>query len=181
MHTAPAIVVGPPDGKPPNRVEAEKHISYALTASPVDPVQDRACALELVEFPPKTLPVMSYLHGAMGPCRSSQTMASRRIGQSVLKIDSARNRTWNPSRRSRYGLGYPSGLAPCDDFFSTPADPSKLCWMCPPYHRCSDCVQKIGQEKLRAIVVGPNLVTREVAEVPYGIYFAGVPSSLVGD
>ena len=55
MHPAPAIVVTPPGGKPPNRVEAEKHISYALTASFVAPVQDRACALELVGFAPKTL------------------------------------------------------------------------------------------------------------------------------
>ena len=44
-HPAPAIVVTPPGGEPPNRVEAEKHISYALTASSVAPVQDRACAL----------------------------------------------------------------------------------------------------------------------------------------
>ena len=29
MHPAPAIVVTPPGGKPPNRIEAEKHISYA--------------------------------------------------------------------------------------------------------------------------------------------------------
>ena len=43
-HPAAAIVVTPPGGEPPNRVEAEKHISYALTASSVAPVQDRACA-----------------------------------------------------------------------------------------------------------------------------------------
>ena len=55
MHPAPAIVVTPPGGEPPNRVEAEKHISHALTASSVAPVQDRACALELVEFAPETL------------------------------------------------------------------------------------------------------------------------------
>ena len=54
IHSALAMVVTPPDGKPPNRFEAEKHISYALTASPVVPVQDRACALELVEFAPRT-------------------------------------------------------------------------------------------------------------------------------
>ena len=39
----------------PNRVGAEKHISYALTASSVAHVQDRACALELVAFAPETL------------------------------------------------------------------------------------------------------------------------------
>ena len=47
-------------------------------------------------------------------------------------------------------------VLPLDDFFSTPADPSKLYWMCPPYHRFPDCVRKIGHEKLRAIVVGPE-------------------------
>ena len=52
---APAIVVTPPDGEPPNRVEAEKHLSYALTASSVAPLQDPACAFELVEFAPETL------------------------------------------------------------------------------------------------------------------------------
>ena len=31
MHPAPAIVVKPPGCEPPNHVEAEKHISYALT------------------------------------------------------------------------------------------------------------------------------------------------------
>ena len=55
MHPAPAIVVKPPGGEPPNRVEAEKHISYALTAFFVAPVQDRACALELVEISAETL------------------------------------------------------------------------------------------------------------------------------
>ena len=55
MHPAPAIVVTLPRGEPPNRVEAEKHISYALTASSVAPVQDRACALKLFGIAPKTL------------------------------------------------------------------------------------------------------------------------------
>ena len=55
MHPAPAIVVTPPGGEPPNRVEAEKDMCYALTSSSVAPVQDRACALELVEFAPETL------------------------------------------------------------------------------------------------------------------------------
>ena len=48
-----------------------------------------------------------------------------------------------------------------EDFFSTPRDPSKLYWMCPPYHRFSDCVRKIRQEKIRAIVVGPKWTHRE--------------------
>ena len=46
MQMAPAIVVTPPGGEQPNHVEAEKQISYALTASSGGPVQDRACALE---------------------------------------------------------------------------------------------------------------------------------------
>ena len=48
MHPARAIVVTPPSGEPPNSVEAEKRITYALTASSVAPVQDCACALELM-------------------------------------------------------------------------------------------------------------------------------------
>ena len=56
MHLAPAIVVTPPGGEPSHGVEAEKHISYALTTSSVAAVQERACALELVEFAPETLP-----------------------------------------------------------------------------------------------------------------------------
>ena len=56
MQPAPAIQVTPPDGKPPNRVEAENHVSYALTASSVAPVRDRACSLKLVEFAPEALP-----------------------------------------------------------------------------------------------------------------------------
>ena len=55
IHPAPAIVVTPPDGDPPNPVKAENHISYALTASCVAPKQDQGCALELVEFAPETL------------------------------------------------------------------------------------------------------------------------------
>ena len=52
-------------------------------------------------------------------------------------------------------------VSPLVDFFSTPADPSKLYLMCPPYHRFSDCVRKIRQEKLRAIVVGPKWTHRD--------------------
>ena len=55
MHAAPAIVVTPPDGEPVKRVEAGKNIFYALTASSVAPVQDRACALELVQCAVETL------------------------------------------------------------------------------------------------------------------------------
>ena len=49
-----------------------------------------------------------------------------------------------------------------------PGDPSNLYWMCPPYHWFSDCVRKIRQEKLRAIVVGPKWT--------HGNYFGGVTS-----
>ena len=52
---ASAIVVTPRDGEPFNRVEAENHLSCALTASSVAPLQDQACALELVQFAPETL------------------------------------------------------------------------------------------------------------------------------
>ena len=52
-------------------------------------------------------------------------------------------------------------VLPHDDFFSTLANPSKFYWMCPPYHRFSDCVRKIRQEKLLAIVLGPKWTHRE--------------------
>ena len=52
-------------------------------------------------------------------------------------------------------------ISPLDDFFSDPADPSKLHWMCPPYHQFSECVWKIWQKKLPAIVVGPKWTHRE--------------------
>ena len=55
VHPAPAIVVTPPDGEPPTCVDSEKHISYALTASSVAPVQEGAGVFELLEFPPETL------------------------------------------------------------------------------------------------------------------------------
>ena len=55
MHAAPTIVFTPPDGEPPNLVEVEKHIFYALTASSMAPLQDWDCALDLVEFAPETL------------------------------------------------------------------------------------------------------------------------------
>ena len=55
MHPAPAIVVKSPGGKPPNRVEAKQHLSNALTASSMAPVQDRACALGLLQSTPQTV------------------------------------------------------------------------------------------------------------------------------
>ena len=56
MRPVPAIVVTAPGGEPPNRVEAEKLISYALTASSLAPLPDRASALEVFELDSKTLP-----------------------------------------------------------------------------------------------------------------------------
>ena len=47
-------------------------------------------------------------------------------------------------------------VSPLEDLFSNPADPCKLYWMCPPYHRFSECVRIIRQEKLRTIVLGPK-------------------------
>ena len=52
-------------------------------------------------------------------------------------------------------------VSPQDDSFSTPADPSKLYWMCPPYHWFSDCVRKIRKQKLRAMIVGLKWTHRE--------------------
>ena len=160
MHPAPAIVVTPPGGKPPNRVEVEKHISFALTASSVAPVQDLACALELVEFAPETL--------------ARDVLPARRDGSVPKQSDYGLTPYWAARVKKQIGkypdvdaFNMPPGMAqvncwisPLDDFFSTPADPSKLYWMCPPYHRFSDCVWKILQEKLRALVVGPKWTHR---------------------
>ena len=161
MHQAPAFVVTPPGGEPPNRDEAEKHISYALTASSVAPVQDRACALELVEFAPKTL--------------ARDVLPTRRDGSMWTQSDYGLTSYWAARVKKQFGKNPDvdafkrvPGMAratrwvsPLGDFLSTPADPSKLYWMCPPYHRFSDCVRKIRQEKLRAIVVGPKWTHRE--------------------
>ena len=59
----------------------------------------------------KPLPVMLYLHGVIGPCGSSLTIASRRIGPRVLKNNLAKTPTWTPSTGPGYGSGYPSGFA----------------------------------------------------------------------
>ena len=107
MHPALAIVVTPPDGEPLNRVEAEKHISYALTASSVVPLQDRACTLELMEFAPETLAHDLLPTGVMGLCGSSPTIASRCIGPSMLKNNLPRAPMWRPSIGSRVWLKLP--------------------------------------------------------------------------
>ena len=160
MHPAPAIVVTPPGGEPPNRVEAEIHISYALTASSVAAVQDRACALELVEFAPETL--------------ARDVLPTRRDGSAWSQSDEGLTPYWVARVKNQFGknpdvdaFNRVPGMAqatrwvsPLEEFFSTPADPSKLYWMCPPYHRFSDCVRKIREEKLRAIIVGPKWTHR---------------------
>ena len=160
-HPAPAIVVTPPGGEPPNRVEAEKHISYALTASSAAPVQDRACALELVEFAPEAL--------------ARDVLPTRRDGSMWTQSDYGLTPYWAARVKKQFGknpdvdaFNRVPGMAqatrwvsPLEDFFSTPEDPSKLYWMCPPYHRFSDSVWKIRQEKLRAIVVRPKWTHRE--------------------
>ena len=160
MHPASAIVVKPPSGEPSNLVEAEKHIFYASTASSVAPVQDQACALVVVELATKPLPVMLHLHGLMGPCGSSQIMASRRIGPRVLKANLANTRMWTPSLGFWVWLRLPVGFCHLMLSFLLPRTHPN-CIGCAPYHRFSDCVPKIRQEKLRAIGVVPKWTHRE--------------------
>ena len=154
MHLSPAIVVTPPRGQPPNPVEAEKHISYALTTSSVTPVQDRACALELVKCVPEILArdvpparrdgsVWKQSHSCLTPYWVARVKEKFGINPDV----DALNRVPGMALATRW-------VSPLDEFFSTPADPSRLYWMCPPYHRFSDCVRKMRQQKLRVIVVG---------------------------
>ena len=158
---APAIVITPPEGDPPTPAIAEKEVSYALTAYSVAPVSDRACALELVEFAPETL--------------ARDTLPTRRDGSIWKASDYGLTPYWAGRVKKRFGknpdidaFNRVPGMAqaskwvtPNDDFFTTPADPSKLYWMCPPYHRFLDCVNKIRREKLKAIVVAPKWTHRE--------------------
>ena len=88
-------------------------------------------------------------------------MASRRIGRRVLKKKFGKNPDMDAFNRVLGMAQATRWVLPLQDFFSTPKDPSKMYWMCPPYHGFSDCVRKIRQEKLRAIVVGPNWTHRE--------------------
>ena len=160
VHPAPAIVVTPPGGEPPNRAEAEKHISYALTASSVAPVQDRACALELVEFAPETL--------------ARDVLPARRDGSVWTNSDYGLTPYWAARVKKQFGkdpdvdaFNRVPGMAQAtcwvsllEDFFCTPADPSKLYWMCPSYHRFSDCVRKVRQETLVGKVANSPLPYR---------------------
>ena len=125
-----------------------------MTASSVARVQDRACALELAEFAPEAL--------------SRDVLRTRRDGSMWKQSDYGLTPYWAARVKKQFGknpgvdaFNRVPGMAqatlwvsPHNDFFSTPADPSKLYWMCPPYHPFSNCVRKIRQEKLRAIVVG---------------------------
>ena len=181
MQPGPAIVVAPPGGEPPNRVEAEKHISYALPASFMAPVQDRACALELVEFAPEAL--------------ARDVLPTRRDGFVWTQSDYGLTPYWAARVKKQLGENphvdafnrvpgmaqAPRWVSPLEDFFSTPADHSKLLWMCPPYHRFSECVRKIRKEKLRAIVVGPKWTHREwwkpLMEIPLQGYHLPGPET----
>ena len=149
MHPAPAIVVTPPGGALPNCVAAVKHISYALTASSVAPVQDRACALKLVESAPETL--------ARDRCmwKQSDYGVTPYWGEGV-KTPLGRNPEVDASNRIPGMAEATCWVLPHDDFLATPADASEFYWMCPPYHWFSACLRIIHQEKLGAIVVGPK-------------------------
>ena len=147
IHPAPAIVVTPPGGEPPNRVEAEKHISYALTTFSVAPIQDRACALEVVEFAPETLArnvLPARRDGSVwkqsdyGLTPYSAARVKKQFGKSP-DVD-AFNRVPGMAQATHW-------VSPLDVFFSTPADSSILYWMCPPYHRFSQCVRKKNYEQ----------------------------------
>ena len=119
-HPAPAIVVTPPGGEPPNRFEADKHISYALTASSVAPygiVHVRWTSLNLL---PRLLPVMFCLHGVMHLCGSSLTMASRRIGAHVSKSNLAKTLTRTPSIGSQLWLRLFAGFRRSTSSFPPP-------------------------------------------------------------
>ena len=142
-HRAPAIVVTPPDGEPPYCVEANKHISYALTASSVGPVQDLVCALELAEFAPEIV--------------DGDVLSTRRDGSMWRQSDYGITSYAVERVKKKFGrnpdvdvFNRLSGMAlatcwvpPHDDSSSIPVDPSNLYSMCPSYHRFSACVQKI--------------------------------------
>ena len=131
MQPAPVIAITPSGGEAPNRVEDEEHISYALTASSVAPVQDQACALELVEFASETL--------------ARDVLPTRRDGSMWKQSDYGPTPYWAERLKKEFGKkphvdasNRVPGMAqathwvsPPDDFSSTPTDPSKLYLMCP--------------------------------------------------
>ena len=113
---------------------------------------------------PKPLPVMFYLRGVMGPCEPSLTMASRHIGPHVSKNNLAKTLTWTPSIGSRVWPRLPVGFRRVKISFPLPRTHSNFIGCALPIIAIigiSDCVRKIRQEKLRAIVVGPKWTHRE--------------------
>ena len=161
MHPAPAIVVTPPGGERPNRVEAQKNISYALTASSVAPVQDQACALELVEFAPETLARDVLPAGRDGSVWKQSDYGLTPYWAARVKNQFGKNPNVDAFNRVPGMAQTTCWVSPLHDFFSTPADRSRLYWMYPPYHPFSESVRKRQQEKIRAIVVGPKWTHRE--------------------
>ena len=119
MHTAPKSVVKPPCGEPPNRGEAEKHISYALIASSVAPVQDRACALELAELSAETL-APDVLPTRRDGSTWEQLYWAARVKKQFGKTPhvDAFTRVPGMAQATRW-------VSPHDDFFSTPTDQPK--------------------------------------------------------
>ena len=164
MHLAPAIVVTPPGGEPPTRVEAEKHISYVLTNSSVAPVQDRARAFELLELAPETLArdvLPARRDGSVWKQSDYGLTPYCCIGPHASKNNLAKTPMWTPSIGSRVWLRLPVGFRHSMISFPPPRTHPKLYWMCPLSHRFPECVREIRQEKLRAIVVGPKWTHRE--------------------
>ena len=131
MHPAQAIVVTPPGGEPPNRVEAEKHISYALTASSVVSVQDRACALELVEFAPETLAHDVEPARCDGSVWKQSDYGLTPYWAARVKKQFGKNPTWTPSIGSRVSYRLPVGF--CRLMISFPLQQThRNCIGCPP-------------------------------------------------
>ena len=110
MHPAPVIVVTPPGGELPNRVEAKKHISYALTASSVAPVPDWACALELVEFAPETLARDDLPARRDGSVWKQSDYGLTPYRAARVKTISAKSLAWTPSIGSRVWPRLPIGF-----------------------------------------------------------------------
>ena len=126
MHPAPAIVVTPPGGEPPNRVEAEKHISYALTASSVAPVHDRACALELVEFAAESLALDVLPTRRDGSMWTQSDYRLRPYWAARVKKQFSTNPDVDAFNRVPGMAQATCWVSPLENFFSTPVDPSKV-------------------------------------------------------
>ena len=129
MHPAPAIMITPPDGKSLNRVEAKKHISYALMIPPWPQCRIGLLRSSSLNLLPKPLPLMFYLLGVMGPCGSSLPMASHRIRPRVLTHNLEETPTWKPSIGSRVWLRLPVGFRRWMKSFPLPRT----------HHNCIEC------------------------------------------